>query len=376
MWPEGSQPTVTEAVPFVATDAHRLHDPTIEVAWGAPIAMYECVERGDRIEAAVRSAPGFEQRPTAERDDAEVDRAIDAVHDPDLREFLANGWSRFQREAEPRREVFPDVMLHPAVLHGMDAPRRPHDIAGELGWWCWETNTPIVEGTFDAARAAVDVALSTIELVVDGHRLAYGLCRPPGHHAPRAAYGGYCYFNNAAIAAQRAVEAGMGRVAIIDVDYHHGNGSQQIFWDRDDVTYASLHGDPRRAYPYFCGHRDEIGGPQARGATINRPLPAGTDDAAYAAALAEVLERVDDRNIDLIVVSLGVDTTATDPLGDFRLTPAGLHACGREIARLGRPMVVLQEGGYDLETVGDDVVSWLDGASGAARVFPDAHPDR
>ena len=162
-----------------------------------------------------------------------------------------------------------------------------------------------------------------------------------GHHAPRAAYGGYCYFNNAAIAAQRAVEAGVGRVAIIDVDYHHGNGSQQIFWDRDDVTYASLHGDPR-----------------------------------HAAALAEVLERVDDRNIDLIVVSLGVDTTATDPLGDFRLTPAGLHACGREIARLGRPMVVLQEGGYDLETVGDDVVSWLDGASGAARVFPDAHPDR
>jgi hypothetical protein len=215
--------------------------------------------RGDRIEAAVIGA-GFEQRPTAERDDAEVDRAIDAVHDPDLREFLANGWNRFQREAEPRREVFPDVMLHPAVLHGMDAPRRPHDIAGELGWWCWETNTPIVEGTFDAARAAVDVALSTIELVVDGHRLAYGLCRPPGHHAPRAAYGGYCYFNNAAIAANGRV--GRGR-SIIDVINTTGTAAADWGPRRDLRT---LHGD-RASLLVGTGDR------WTQRRIINRPFP-------------------------------------------------------------------------------------------------------
>src|SRR5262249_27928271 len=150
-----------------------------------------------------------------------------------------------------------DTFIHPAIRAGMGPAPTPAGTAARLGYWCFETMTPVVEGTYGAARSAVDVALTATDVVLGGEPAAYGLCRPPGHHAPTAAYGGYCYFNNAAIAAHRISSTTGTRVTVLDVDYHHGNGTQQIFYGRDDVQYVSLHGDPNQAYPYFAGYADE-----------------------------------------------------------------------------------------------------------------------
>jgi acetoin utilization deacetylase AcuC-like enzyme len=240
----------------------------------------------------------------------------------------------------------------------------------QLGRWCFETYTPLVEGSYDAARSAVDVALTATAFVVGGDRAAYGLCRPPGHHAPRAAYGGYCFFNNAAIAAHHVATTTGSRVTVLDVDYHHGNGSQQIFYGRDDVQYVSLHGDPARAYPFHAGFADETGAGRGRGFTLNVPLPARLPDDGYLDALDRAGAVVDRFDPALVVVSLGVDTYFNDPISDLALTADGFEACGRRVAGLGRPTVILQEGGYDLDAIGDNVQRWLAGFSSAAAGEP------
>ena len=210
----------------------------------------------------------------------------------------------------------------------------------------------------------VDVAVSAADAVLAGEPVAYGLCRPPGHHAGRLTFGGYCYLNNAAIAAEHLVRAGAGRVGILDLDYHHGNGTQQVFWERGDVPYASLHGDPDRAYPYFTGRADETGAGAGVGATFNQPLPAGIDDAAYLEALDRALVWLDGRHDGVVVVSLGIDTFELDPLCDFALTTPGYHEMGRRVAATGARLVVLQEGGYHLPDLGGNVRQWLRGARG------------
>jgi acetoin utilization deacetylase AcuC-like enzyme len=191
---------------------------------------------------------------------------------------------------------------------------------------------------------------------------AYGLCRPPGHHAATAAYGGFCFFNNAAIVAGRAAAAGV-RVTVLDVDYHHGNGTQQIFYDTDAVQFVSLHGDPLRAYPWFTGFADETGTGPGLGYTLNLPLAAGADDDAYASVLSHALERIDAFGPDLLVVSLGVDTFCDDPMSDLALTADGYERHGRLVGELGVSTVVLQEGGYDIEALGDNVHRWLVGVT-------------
>ena len=211
-------------------------------------------------------------------------------------------------------------------------------IGGRVGWWGLDSSNPLVAGSYDAARGAVDVALTAVDLVLGGETVAYGLCRPPGHHAAAAMAGGYCFFNNAAIAAQAIVEATGERVAILDVDVHHGNGTQQIFWRRGDVLYASLHSDPRRLYPFFLGHADEVGeGPGAG----REPQPA-------AAACVPTTPPTSRTSIarssgssgtpgSIVVVSLGFDTYEHDPIGDLALTTAGYHEMGRRVGRAGPP---------------------------------------
>jgi acetoin utilization deacetylase AcuC-like enzyme len=243
---------------------------------------------------------------------------------------------------------------------------EPIERIGRLGYWCFDTGTPLVAGTYEAALSAVDVALSCVDLALAGEPVVYGLCRPPGHHAAHSVYGGFCFFNNAAIAAEQLIQRGAERVAVLDLDYHHGNGTQQVFYQRADVLYVSLHGDPARAFPYFTGYADETGAGPGSGFTLNIPLPFGTTDKEYLSALDHALECVTNFAPTITVVSLGIDTYSKDPLGDFSLTTPVYSECGRRVAAAAVPLVVLQEGGYYLPDLGENVRQWLLGASGLA----------
>ena len=218
----------------------------------------------------------------------------------------------------------------------------------------------------------MDVALTTVDLVLGGETAAYGLCRPPGHHAARSMYGGFCYFNNAAIAAEAIARQTGERVSILDVDYHHGNGTEQIFWRRGDVLYVSLHAHPDRAVPVLprLGGRDRRG--PGAGANLNIPLPAGvTDEGVPRRRSDRGLERIAGRAGSVIVVSLGFDTYGLDPIGDFALTTEVYHEVGRRVAALGKRLVILQEGGYYVPALGDNARAWLRGAEGR-RTIPAA----
>jgi acetoin utilization deacetylase AcuC-like enzyme len=243
--------------------------------------------------------------------------------------------------------------------------REPVFAGGRAGFWGLDSAAPLVAGTYVAARGAVDVALTTVDLVLDGAAsMAYGLCRPPGHHAARSMYGGYCFFNNAAIAAHDVARRTGERVGILDVDFHHGNGSQQIFWRRGDVRYVSIHSDPDTQYPYFLGRADETGEGEGSGENLNLPLPAGTDDEAYLAAVDRACEALAEVPGSVIVVSLGFDTYGLDPIGDFALTMPVYHEVGRRVAALGKRLVILQEGGYHRPSLGENARAWLRGAEG------------
>jgi len=349
----------------VYTPAHLAHDPTHETILGAAVPAYEVAERGERIRGALATDGGFELLSPTEHG---LEPVL-AVHDDGLVRFLEEAWPEARRQALPRAFLAADAFPNPGMFEGMshEAVERIHEpvsIGGRAGWWALDTAVPIVQGTYGAARAAVDVALTAVDLVLGGERAAYGLCRPPGHHAARAMYGGYCFFNNAAIAAEALARSTGEPTAILDVDFHHGNGTQQIFWRRGDVLYVSLHGDPDRQYPYFLGRAHESGEGAGAGANLNLPLPAGLDDAGYLAALDRGLEAIARTKGSIVVVSLGFDTYGLDPLGDFALTTAVYHEVGRRTAALGRRLVVLQEGGYHRPTLGENARAWLRGAEG------------
>jgi acetoin utilization deacetylase AcuC-like enzyme len=342
-----------------ASPRHELHDPEHEIESSGLQPPFEHPGRAEAIRAALVADGGFEITEPPDWGTA----PIEAVHDPGLVRFLATAWEEYQRDVRPAHDVVPDVFALPGLREGMgDGRGEPATVGARLGWWCFETTTPLTAGTYEAARSAVDCALSASRAVLDGASAAYGLCRPPGHHATQSLYGGYCFFNNAAIAAAFVAAESGGRVAVLDVDYHHGNGTQQIFYARDDVAFVSLHGDPRRAYPYHTGFADETGAGRGAGSTRNVPLPAGTDDDAYLAALDHALAAVDAFDPAIVVVSLGVDTYAGDPMCDLAVTTDGFARCGRAVAALDRPLVVLQEGGYADEALGANVAAWLTGA--------------
>jgi acetoin utilization deacetylase AcuC-like enzyme len=342
---------------------HRLHDPERELESSAFQTPFENPQRAELILAAMANDGRFEVAEPAEWGTA----PIEAVHDPGLVRFLSTVWDDYQREVRPTHDVVPDVFAMAGLRAGMgEGVGEPARASARLGWWCYETTTPITAGTYRAARSAVDVALSATSAVLDGESVVYGLCRPPGHHAATALYGGYCFFNNAAIAAHHVVASTGSRVAVLDVDYHHGNGTQQIFYGRDDVAFVSLHGDPQRAYPYHTGFADEIGAGRGRGTTTNIPLAAATDDDAYLGALERALDAVDDFDPVVVVVSLGLDTFGGDPICDLALTTKGFRRCGAAVAARERPLVVLQEGGYAGDALGANAVAWLTAATGSA----------
>ena len=349
----------------VYTSAHLGHDVTHETFLGDSIPAYEVAERAERIRSALEADGGFELvAPTAHGTDP-----ITAVHDPGLLAFLESAWSESRRQMLGRPALIADTYPNPAMFEGLsDAARErlrePEAIGARAGWWGLDSATPLVAGTYVAARGAVDVALTAADLVLAGAPAVYGLCRPPGHHAARAMYAGYCFFNNAAIAAHALVEASGERVAILDVDFHHGNGTQQLFWRRGDVRYVSIHADPVRQYPFFLGHADERGEGDGSGENLNLPLPAGATNETYLEAVDRALEAIADVPGSIVVVSLGFDTYGLDPIGDFALTTDVYHEIGRRVAATGRRLVVLQEGGYHRPSLGENARAWLRGVDG------------
>lgn len=344
----------------VSSPRHRSHDPEHEVSDGRPIENYEIPERAETIRRSLEADDGFALGgPTEHGDDP-----ITAVHDPEMLEYLEGSWAGWVAAGQTAREMFPDTFPLPAYRDGMGPGRQPRTPLAQIGRWCFDMATPIVEGTYPAARDAVDIALTAMDLALEGEPAVYGLCRPPGHHAARAMFGGYCYFNSAAIVAEQLTRRTGEPVAILDVDYHHGNGTQQIFYARGDVLYVSLHGDPDRAYPYFSGFAEETGTGAGLGANLNLPLPESCSDGEYLANLDRGLEAIAAFGGSIVVVSLGIDTYGRDPICDLALTTAAYHETGRRVAALGLTTIVLQEGGYFVPHLGENVRNWLRGLDG------------
>ena len=321
-------------------ERQRAHKPAGEFFNGE---MHPPAEHGGRVDA-ILSAIG----PT----EAPVDRGdtpLLAVHSADYLEFLrtAHGqWRAAGREGDAFPYTFPVVGRRPLKLNRIDA---------SLGQHSFDTSTPIAEGTWEAAYWAAQTALAAMDAVLAGERSAFALCRPPGHHAGADYLGGYCYLSNAAIAAEHAVAAGR-RVAILDVDYHHGNGTQDVVSGRDNIAFASVHADPATDYPFFWGHADE-----SRGNILNLPLPRGTDWGGYAPALTQALDWIEAFAPNFLIVSYGADTFEGDPISHFKLKTNDYAAMARRIALLGVPTAIVMEGGYAVEALGANVSEFLGG---------------
>jgi acetoin utilization deacetylase AcuC-like enzyme len=343
--------------------SHVLHDPAVEVQYGVPMPMFEVPARVESIRAALLADDQF----TFVEPTGHGLGPVLAVHHEGLVKFLADAWSLWRANggggASMAPQFMPDTVLHPAMREGMGPAPEPSGAIGRIGYWCWETMTPLVPGSYQAACAAADVALTAADLLLAGDPAVYGLARPPGHHCPRAAFGGYGLFNYSAAAIAYLADR-IGSVAVLDLDYHHGNGTQQIFYQRPDVLYVSVHADPDRAFPYFIGWADERGAGPGEGFNLNLPLPAGCTNDRYLAALETALGRITNFGAAALVVSLGLDTYGQDPIGDFALTTDIYHEVGRRTAGLGLPTLVLQEGGYFVPKLGENARTWLRGLLG------------
>ena len=313
---------------------------------------YERPERWDYIDKELQDR-GLKDYRSAKPLDM---RLVGRVHSADYIEFLGSAWAEW-KHAGNRGEAIPTGMPIRRMRQ-----RVPRDINGKLGYYCMAVETAITEGSWAAACSSAACAVSAQKLVAPG-KPAFALCRPPGHHAGLDYYGGYCFLNNASIAAQGFLEEGARRVALLDVDFHHGNGSQDIFYERDDVLFLSLHGQPQDAFPYYMGYADESGTGKGEGFNRNYPLPPGTDYAGWSDALHNAGQKITEYAPDALVVSLGVDTFEKDPISFFRLKGDDYLDMGARIAALGLPTLFVMEGGYAVEEIGVNTVNVLEGFS-------------
>jgi acetoin utilization deacetylase AcuC-like enzyme len=323
----------------------RAHAPALELMNGGFVPFAETPARADAILAALGPA----QAPV---DHGEA--PLRAVHDEAYLAFLWSAhqdWRAAGREGDASGYAWPVVRRRPLDLDRIDA---------KLGAYSFDAASPIAAGTWEGAYWSAQSPLTALDHVLAGARAAFALCRPPGHHAGRDYLGGYCYLNNAAIAASAAAATGK-KVAILDVDYHHGNGTQDIFYARGDILFVSIHADPKTDYPYYWGHADEAGEGEGEGVTLNLPLPRGTDLAAYLPALDTALARIAAFAPDLLIVSYGADTFIGDPISHFRLETADYADLGRRIAGLGLPVLIVMEGGYAIDALGTNVAHFLSG---------------
>jgi acetoin utilization deacetylase AcuC-like enzyme len=334
---------------------HLHHRGKLEMFRGALMPCFEIPARTEQVREEIeRRRLGAILEPRA-CDDAVLLR----THSARYIEFLRTAWDEWVA-ADPQnaeRDALPSFW--PIRQHRSDV--APENFDARLGLFSFDAGTPLTAGTWRAARMGAWCALSAVERVLAGDRSSFALTRPPGHHAGYDFFGGYCFINNAAVAAQALRDGGAERVAIVDVDYHHGNGTQALFYDRADVFYASIHGDPRTEYPFFLGHADETGSGAGAGCNLNLPLPRGTGFGAWRVALERALAAVTEHRSDALVVSLGVDTFADDPISNFKLHSDDYLTMGAMLARLQLPTVIVFEGGYDVAHVGINTVNVLEG---------------
>ena len=349
-----------DALPVVWSPATRLHDPRREVWVGVATGGTEVAARVDAILTAL-SGGGY--RLVEATATAEV--ALERVHDADLLRFLRTAAARWAAgtyaDEVGQDRVVPYLFPTPAMTAGLPL-RTPARVHAEAGSFAYDTMTLLGPGSWEAASAAASCAAEAAELVADGSPLAYALCRPPGHHATPAGYGGACYLNNAAVAVETLRAAGHGRVGIVDLDAHHGNGTAAVYYGQAEVLYGSVHVDPAAGwFPHYVGHADETGAGAGRGTTRNLPLPPGTGDRPWLDAVRSLAAWVTAAGCTAVVVSLGVDAAEADPESPLLVTHEGYRSAGVVLGSTGLPSVVVQEGGYHLPTLGTLVSAYLDG---------------
>lgn len=338
----------------VFSEKHALRNATTELSGGQLVPPFECPMRAEIIlERLKRVKLGEIIAP----DEFGLD-PVTRVHNREFLEFLQQCWDLWLAQGY-KGEAIPSVW--PA--RGM-RQRIPNHIEGKMGYYALAGETTISDGTWEAARASANVALSAQAAISNGANEAFALCRPPGHHAASDMYGGYCFINNAAVAAQAFIDQGASRVAILDVDFHHGNGTQAIFYNRSDVMFLSLHGDPVDAFPYFLGFDDETGAGDGEGFNFNYPMSPGTNFKTWESALVDACKKIVNYAPDALVISLGVDTFEHDPISFFKLTSDDFERYGAIIGGLKLPTLFVMEGGYAVEEIGLNAVNVLQGYEG------------
>ena len=333
---------------------HELRNAKTELYGGELVRPFECPERMEYVLAQIDQVSLGE---IIVPDDFSIE-PIHRIHDPAFVEFLQTCWPEWHAEGF-NGEAIPTIL----PVRGMQQ-RIPNHIEGKLGYYALAIETSISEGTWAAARSSANVALTAQSRVRESKDATFALCRPPGHHASGDQFGGYCFINNAAVCTQAFLDQGASRVAILDVDFHHGNGTQSIFYDREDVLFCSLHGDPKDAFPHFLGYSDEFGAGKGEGFNFNFPLGPNTAYDVWGNALKEACKKIANYGPDALVVSLGVDTFEGDPISFFKLTSDDFKRYGAIIAGLNLPTLFVMEGGYAVEEIGINTVNVLTGFEG------------
>ena len=336
----------------VHADDHNLHSGLLDPRGDEWQPSAECPERANNVLKAIRDQDfGALMDPTVFTEDK-----FTRIHAPDYVQFLKDVWPEWLASDEKGANARPDTFVGAGMRHA-----DTDCIAGKLGRYSFDSTSPFVEGSWQAIRTSANIALTGAELVRGGEQQVFALCRPPGHHATVNYCGGYCYLNNTALAAQSLLDGGARKIAVLDVDYHHGNGTQSIFYERNDVLTISLHADPRLEYPYFLGYADEPGTGPGHGFNVNYPLPFATDWDQYQVALENAIKQVQRFAPDALVVALGLDTFAGDPTTHFGIETEDYVSMGKAIAALGLHSLVVLEGGYSVEHIGTNTVKFLTG---------------
>jgi acetoin utilization deacetylase AcuC-like enzyme len=335
-----------------SSPVHRGHAPQWEFFRGQRVPCFETPTRLDFVLDQLARRGHAVELP-----DRDAAAALAAVHAPRYLAFLARAWEDWLAIDPSGAQPFPSVWPVRTLRDDVE----PANFIARLGLYSMDNGTPMVAGTWPAARAASDAAASAAARVLAGARAAFCATRPPGHHAGPDFMGGYCFLNHAAVAAQALREGGCARVAVLDVDYHHGNGTQAIFYARGDVFFASLHGDPRTEYPFFLGYADERGEGSGAGCNLNLPLPAGTGASAWFEALERACAAIARFGADALVVSLGLDTFEGDPISRFHLLADDFLRLGESLARTRLPLVFVLEGGYAATELGVNAVNVIEG---------------